>query len=184
MPVFKAYLKVIRRKLPAMLIYFAVFMFLIVLLTVLYPKNTGGDFTAVRPRIAIVNEDTDAGIAAGLSRYLADTAEIVTLPQTSALQDALFFRDIEYVVRIPAGFSAALLQGDTGMTIEKTSVPDSTSAIYIDRLVARYLAAASRYALVRPQPDAARIDTLVRADLGESEPRQPDFGCARRPIAS
>lgn len=166
MPVFKAYLKVIRRKLPAMAIYFGVFMAMVVLLTSLYPKNPAGDFTAVRPRIAVINEDAGADLAEGLGRYLADTAQIVTLPQTpSALQDAMFFREIEYVVRIPAGFSAALLQGSPDATVEKASVPDSTSAVYIDRLVERYLAAASRHALVRPQPAADQIDARVRADL-------------------
>lgn len=167
MPVFKAYIKVIRRKLPVMAIYLVVFMAMVVLLTALYPKSPSGDFTASRPRIAVINEDAGATIAEGLTRCLGDSAQLVTtLPKTAeALQDALFFREIEYVVRIPAGFSAGLLQGSQTVTVEKTSVPDATSAVYIDRLVERYLAAASRYALVKPQPDAARIDSLVRADL-------------------
>lgn len=167
MPVFKAYIKVIRRKLPVMSIYLGVFVIMVILLTVLSSQNPAADFTASRPRIAVINEDSGGVIAEGLSRYLGEAAQLAgQLPQTpTALQDALFFREIEYVVRIPAGFSAALLEGSTTAQVEKTGVPDSASAVYLDRLVERYLTAASRYALVRPQPEAAKIDSLVRADL-------------------
>ena len=118
MPVFKAYLKVIRRNIPAMLIYVGVFMFLILLLTMLYPAPPTDEFSAARPRIAVINDDANGSVAAGLTGYLAETCEIIDLPSTNdALQDALFFRDIEYAVHIPAGFSASLLQGNVSLSV-------------------------------------------------------------------
>ncbi len=168
MPVFKAYLKVIRRNIPAMLIYVGVFMFLILLLTMLYPAPPTDEFSAARPRIAVINDDANGSVAAGLTGYLAETCEIIDLPSTNdALQDALFFRDIEYAVHIPAGFSASLLQGNENAKVEKSSVPDSTTAVYVERFVERYLAAASRYTLVKPPLDFADINSHVRADLAQ-----------------
>lgn len=168
MPVFKAYLKVIRRNIPAMLIYVGVFMFLIILLTMLYPAPPTDDFSAARPQIAVINSDADGSVAAGLTRYLNETCKIVELPDTAdALQDALFFREIEYAVHIPAGFSVSLLQGNGTAKVEKSSVPDSTTAVYIDRFIEKYLATASRYALVKPKLDFNQIDSYVRADLAK-----------------
>ncbi|MDF2523718.1 MAG: hypothetical protein K0R31_1359, partial [Clostridiales bacterium] len=63
---------------------------------------------------------------------------------TQKLQDALFFREVEYIVKVPKGFTEGLLNGKV-IQLEKTAVPGSTSGIYIDSVINKYLNTAKTY---------------------------------------
>ncbi len=167
MQVYKAFFKVIQKNRGQILIYLVVFMVLALLLTNTYnpPQNT--DFSKVKVNIAFINDDADSLLVAGLKTYLGENANLVDLPNdTQKLQDALFFREVEYILRVPAGFTEAMLSGQD-VQLEKTTVPDSTSNIYMDLLINKYLNTAQTYTTYMPGLSQADLTQYLDKDLAE-----------------
>ena len=151
MQVFNAYFKIIRKSLPQLLIYVAVFMTLAVLLTIASTESPQTGFAESRINIAFFNYDNaaDDGLASalteGLREFLAKSANIINIEDNrEKLQDALFFQKIAYIVRIPAGFTKSIIKGENAR-LEKTSIPGATSAFYTDMLINKYLNSAKLY---------------------------------------
>jgi ABC-2 type transport system permease protein len=112
MQVFRAYFKVMRASAGGIAIYLVVFLGLSVMFSSAGAPQTTGDFTQTKTPIAVVNRDKDAPLAQGLASYLAETNNVVPYPDDAEkLQDALFFRNVEYVAIIPDGFSADFMAG-------------------------------------------------------------------------
>jgi len=167
MQVYKAFFKVIQKNRGQILIYLVVFMVLALLLTNTYnpPQNT--DFSKVKVNIAFINNDDDSQLVAGLKTYLSENANLVDLPDdTQKLQDALFFREVEYILRVPAGFTEAILGGQD-VQLEKTTVPDSTSNVYMDLLINKYLNTAQTYTTYMPGLSQADLTQYLAKDLAE-----------------
>jgi len=139
MQVYKAFFKIISKNLSQIIIYFVVFISIIIILSNSNPNSVSTDFTEAKVNIAFINYDTGSKIVDGLRTHITQNANIIDIPDdTQNLQDALFFREVEYILRIPKGFTERLLSGSP-MQIEKTIVPNSTSGIYIDNIINKYL---------------------------------------------
>ena len=105
MQVFNAYFIIIRKSLPQLLIYVAVFMTLAVLLTIASTESPQTGFAESRINIAFFNYDNaaDDGLASalteGLREFLAKSANIINIEDNrEKLQDALFFQKIAYIL--------------------------------------------------------------------------------------
>ncbi len=172
MPVFKAYFKVLRAALPGIVSYMAIFLALSVVFTFAAPSSAGGQFTQSKIAMAVINRDGESPVATGLTDYLASTNKLVDLPDNpDQLQDALFFRRVEYVVIIPAGFEAGFL-ADDDVALERVAVPGSTSSHYVDHQVDKYL---NTLRLHRQHGRTANWDELLSAvqkDLAKETPVQ------------
>ena len=166
MQVFKACIKIIRHNLPAMMIFLGVFIAFVMMVTLFNPQAEAEDFTASRPRMAIINEDSGQPISDGLEEYLFSTAVPVELKDDSdSIQDALFFRDVVYILRIPAGFSESFIAGSDSINLIRTTLPDSYQGAYSDQLITRYLDAAARYITAAPDRDLNQTVSDIRSDL-------------------
>ena len=118
--------------------YIGIFLLFAIFLSGIGSSQVSG-FSETKCKIAVFNEDDGSAPADGLTEYLGGKAVIVEMEDDEEkLRDALFYRDIEYMLRIPAGFSDGLIAGKD-VRIEKTTVPDSTSAVYLDMLVNKYI---------------------------------------------
>lgn len=145
MQVYKAFFKVIHKNLGQIMIYVVVFMVLAVLMSTTYTPPGSTDFTETKVNVAFINHDEDSPLVIGLKNYLGTHANLVDLPDdTQKLQDALFFRNVEYIVTVPNGFTEDLMAGKK-VQLQKTTVPDSTSSIYVDMLINKYLNTAKTY---------------------------------------
>ena len=146
MQVYKAFFKVIYKNLSQIMIYVGVFLLLTVILTNTYTGPTDTSFTQTKVNIAFINYDSNSKLVEGLKSYLDKNANIVNVPDNKQkLQDALFFRKVEYIVKVPKCFTEALLAGKT-IQIEKTTVPNSTTGMYMDSIINKYLNTAKLYA--------------------------------------
>lgn len=165
MPVFNAFFKVIRRNIPSMMIYLGVF--LVIALFLARFADVGqqaAGFSAEKPRVAVFNDDGSA-LSKGLAAYLGQNATLVTLPDNqTALQDALFYRNVVYIVRIPAGFTQSFLSGGNAR-LDKTAVPASADGAQMDFLINRYLSLASLYSRSLPNASTDEIASSVAGDL-------------------
>jgi ABC-2 type transport system permease protein len=145
MQIFKAYFKVIKKNLPSMSIYFFIFLFFSIMLTSLNSGTKQTSFDEAKSRIAIINYDNNSVLINDLKSHLKQYASIVEIKdEKQELQDALFFRKVEYIIKIPKGFTNDFL-ASKDVTIEKTTVPDSITALYMDNILNKYLNTAKLY---------------------------------------
>ena len=167
MQVYKAFFRIIQKNRGQILIYLVVFMVLALLLTNAYNPPHDTDFTKTRVNVAFINEDGDSELVAGLKTYLGENANLVDLPDDpQKLQDALFFRQVEYILRVPEGFTTAMLNGQE-VQLEKTIVPDSPSNIYMDLLINKYLNTVKTYVTYLPDLSQAQLVDYLATDLAE-----------------
>ncbi|KNZ40242.1 ABC transporter permease [Acetobacterium bakii] len=168
MQVYKAFFKIILKNRIQLMIYLVVFMVLALLLSSSYNPPQDTDFTKVKVNIAFINDDIDSPLVAGLQTYLGENANLVAIPDdTQKLQDALFFRDVEYILRVPVGFTDAMLSG-SAVQLEKTTVPDSTSNIYMDLLINKYLNTANTYTTYLPGLSQTDLVAHLQEDLANA----------------
>ena len=166
MQVFKAYFKVIRKNMLSMAIYFVIFLSLVLIMTLFMSAGPAGDFTASRTRMAIIQEDGENVLSKGLAEFLSGKALIIPLAtDPDSLQDALFFRQVEYILRIPAGFGQSILEGRYDVELVKISLPDSYGAVQTDLLISRYVNTAALYVDSVPGLAARDLVRHVHADI-------------------
>lgn len=166
MQVFKAYFKIIRKNLPSMSIYLGIFLFFVYLLTFYMTPGPTGDFMANRVRLAVLQEDGDNPISRDLADFLIGQSQLISLDNDSeSLQDALFFRQVDYILRIPAGFGESISKGRYNVELVKTSLPDSVSAVQADLLIDRYINTVALYVDSVPNLAIPELLAHVRADL-------------------
>ncbi len=145
MTVFKTYFKIIKKQSIQLSIYLVIFLGLSIMFSNFGASNDIAKFTESRAKVAFINEDKDSVLIQGFKEYLGKHSTFVDVENsTENLQDALFFREVEYIAKIPAGFTENLMSGKAA-AIEKTSVSGSTSGIYTDILINKYLNTAKLY---------------------------------------
>ncbi len=166
MQVYKAYFRIIKQNLPEISIYICIFLLITVMLTYFGGDRTSHGFNETKTNIAFINDDQGAALAAGLRDYLNQNANIINIANNEeSLQDALFFKKIEYIVKVPAGFSQSIFNGKNEVKIEKTSIQNSQSSVYLDSLINRYLGTASLYLQNMPGISDSELLGYVQSDL-------------------
>lgn len=142
MTVFKGYMKVIRQSRWLILMYVAIF-FACTLLMQSAAGKTEKSFQAESLKIGIADEDGGM-LALALSTYLDNFHEVIPLENDiSAMQEKLFYRDVEYIVRIPENFYRKCIV--SGGMLPVTTVPDTYSGIYVDQQINSFLNNARTY---------------------------------------
>lgn len=168
MQVFKVYFKIIQKNLPQMLIYLVVFVALAAMFTNFSPTTVIEDFTETKISIAIINEDTGAEFAERFADYLKEHTVVKEVgSEKDQLMDALFFREVSYILRIPKGFSDSFLSGDNARPLQRSVSPDSTSSVQVDYIINRYLSLATLYNKSLPDLNARELAQYITGDLAK-----------------
>lgn len=136
MTVFKTFLKVLNK------CKFSVILNTVILLIFAGVNMTTSDtqmnFEATKPDILIVNQDVSIGITQNLTKYLEKNCEIIAVKDNEdAINDALFYRDVNYVIYIPQNYRQDVLKGENP-EIQIKSTGDY-QASYAEMLLARYV---------------------------------------------
>ncbi len=136
MTVFKTFLKVLNK------CKFSVILNTVILLIFAGVNMTTSDtqmnFEATKPDILIVNQDTNVGITQNLTKYLEENCETIAVKDNEdAINDALFYRDVNYVIYIPQNYRQDVLKGENP-EIQIKSTGDY-QASYAEMLLARYV---------------------------------------------
>ena len=143
MIVFKTFLKVLNQcKIP-------VIMYTVILVAFgafnMQTGDSNGGFTASRPDILIINRDENTAITKGLTEYMESNCNIMDIEDNEeAVSDALFYRDVNYIIYIPEHFSENFMAG-LEPELEVRSTGDY-QASYAQMLLSRYLKVAKTYA--------------------------------------
>jgi len=164
MSVFNVCLRVLKKNLPTILIYFFVFVMVSTIVTMVFTPSEAGEFGKTKIPVALfAHEQTP--LIEGLKESLADQADFIEIEDDrEKLQEALFYRRIHYILRIPAGFTDSLLQNDP-IALERTSIPGSASAIYIDLRIDKYLETLRLYLAAMPEAGIREKVVFTLSDL-------------------
>ena len=110
MTVFRAFLKVLNKcKVPiimytVMLIFFGGFN--------MQTSENSTNFVASKPDILIINQDKEEGITENLINYIKGKSKIIEIENNEeAINDALFYRDVNYIIYIPENYREDFLSG-------------------------------------------------------------------------
>lgn len=94
--------------------------------------------------MAIINNDEQTEFIQGFKEYIDKNAELVEVENNEQkIQDALFYRDVNYILIIPQNYTQDFLNGEkTEIEIRKTQ---DSYATYMEMLINRYLKMAEIY---------------------------------------
>lgn len=142
MTVFKAFLKVLNKCKVPIIIYTVILVFFSAFN--MQTSNNSVSFTASKPNILIVNEEKEEGITKSFINYLNKNSNVISIESSEEkIDDALFYRDVSYVIYVPKDFSEEIISGKTPEIKVKT-VGDYGASL-ANMMVERYLKIANVY---------------------------------------
>jgi len=147
-----------------LLIYITVFMTLSVIMSASASTDQSYQmYTSEKTDVAFLAEE-DTPLVEGLRTALSGNAVFVDVKDTpSALADALYYREVSYIIRVPAGFSESFMKGEDPQ-LSCTSVPGSFSGTYISEKLQRWLSTASLYVKTGTVTD----ETMLAAQMNKT----------------
>jgi len=166
MQVFKLCLKILYKNKGLMLIYIVIFLAISIIMSLTAANDSPTDalFNPVKTTIAFISED-DTPLINGFKEELARVADFADIPdETEALQDALFFRQVSCILRIPAGFTAEFMNGGNAR-LEKMSIPNSVKNVHIDLFIDNYFNTAGIYVQNMDGITQQELVTYLKKDL-------------------
>ena len=142
MAVFKAYMRIAKKNMWMILMYLGIFLGITVMFQH-FAGNETAQYTAQSVPVGIIDGDREEA-AESLIRYIGRTNEIVYLEDDrEALQENLFYRNVEYIVRIPENFMEKCILGDE--KLEVTTVPGTYSGAYVEQQISNFINLARCY---------------------------------------
>lgn len=166
MQVFKTYFKIIKTQIISILIYAGLFL----ALTILFTSNIGENkdqFEVKKVPVMVLNEDGENDLTRGFLSYLEGYVSFVEPKDgEAAIRDALYYREVSYILTIPKGFQENFLDDSTVKLIKQTA-PDSMEAITIDTAIDNYFNIARVYQKHMPGASTTEISEYVKANLQE-----------------
>ena len=142
MTVFRTFLKVLNKcKAPiimytAFLIFFGGFN--------MQTSDNSTSFVVSKPDILIINNDEEVGITKNLIEYIEKNSNIMDIKQTEeAINDALFYRDVNYIIYIPENFREDFLN-NKNPEIQIKSTGDYQASL-AEMMLERYIKVANTY---------------------------------------
>ncbi|MDN3954241.1 ABC transporter permease [Sporolactobacillus laevolacticus] len=169
MPVFKLSLKIFRKNWVAVSIYIFIFLGIAIAISANSVPEKSIGFSQEKAKVALISEEKTP-LTDGFQKELSKSAVLIKLPdQTEKLQDALFFRKVTYILRIPKGFTQSVLSGGS-MQMKKTVVPNSVDNAYVDLSVDQYWNLARIYAKHEPGISQQQLVNQLKTNLSGSTP--------------
>lgn len=167
MQVFKTYFKIVKQNIKHLSIYFFIFLVISMIITGQTTKDKADtNFSDTKRPIAIFNYDKNSEFSNNFVKFLSKYTEVVEIEdKTETIQDSLFFRKVEYIVKVPNGFTKEFKTDNDQAEIIKMSIPDSTSSFYIDFLIEKYMNAARLYLNNIPNITDAQLNEYIEKDL-------------------
>lgn len=142
MTVFKTFLKIVKKY------KFTVILYTVILIVFagfnMQTSENSTNFVASKPDILIINKDENIGLTKNLIEYIGKNSNIIEIENDEdAINDALFYREINYIIYIPENYRQNVLN-KLNPDIEIKSTGDYQSS-YAEMLLSRYTKIANIY---------------------------------------
>lgn len=166
MPIFKAFFKILKSQWVSITVYIGISLLIILMDSGMAGDNITLGFEESITRVAFFNEDGSSEMIEGLKTYLAPHVEYVQLEDSSEmLKDALFYRQVEYIIRVPKGFTEKMISGEE-TKLDCSTIPNSSNSVYIDLLINEYLNTCKLYTNNVDRLSDQQVAEYVLKDLG------------------
>ena len=111
MTVFKTFFKIVRKHKGLILLY------TVMLISFgginLSSRDISDTFTSSKPDILIINKDEEVGVTKNLINYLENNSNIINIENNeNKINDALFYRDVNYIIYIDKGYRGKVLNNE------------------------------------------------------------------------
>ena len=143
MIVFKCYMKILRQNVTLVIIYLGIFFSVALVMQMAAGKSEDSLYANTSIDNGVVKEDQSV-LAQGFVDYLNTIHNVIPMKNDpEVLQENLFYRNVEYIVQIPADFYEACIQGNQPLKV--TKVPGSYSSYYVDQQISSYISTIRTY---------------------------------------
>lgn len=161
MQVFKVFFKILRENIPTLIIYFVI-TFISAILFVKMGVMSMTTAEEVKPTIVVENA-SDSEYAKGLINYLDDKCKLKEIDD-ELIEDALYYRQISYVLYIPENFESQIASGET-LQMNSKSVPDISDSYLAEQHIEAYISTLQSNIRYAGTNDINEIVNLTNADL-------------------
>lgn len=142
MIVFKTFLKVLNKCKGIIIMYTAILICFAGLNMKTSDNST--NFVASKPDVLIINQDEEIGVTKNLIEYIKNNCSIKEIKDNEeAINDALFYRDVNYIIYIPENYRVDFLEGKNPK-IEIKSTGDYQASL-AEMMLERYMKVANIY---------------------------------------
>ena len=142
MIVFKTMLKIFNKNKAFLILYTGLLIFFTAFS--LNNSDSATSFSAIKPKILVINNDKDTKITKNLIKYIKKNSEKVDIKDSEeARDDALFYEDIHYIVYIPKNYTEDFLNHKNPILDIKKK--DNYAASLSEQILTRYLKVANIY---------------------------------------
>lgn len=139
MQVFKAFFKIAWKHIHSISIYFVIYLFITLALSLSAKDSMDANFQSKSLSLTILDEDQSVASHA-LTDYLDSLHDVSTkTADAESLADQMYYRTLDYILTIPAGFEENLLAGNTDALVSDVKIPGSTSGYFVDQQISQYL---------------------------------------------
>ena len=136
MTVFKTFFKIIK-KYKAMILLYTTLLIIFGGIN-LSTNNNGTNFTTEKPDILIINKDKNIGLTKNLTNYLKKHTNVKKIEtKEEKINDALFYRDVNYIIYIKENYRKDILAGKNPKIDIKTT--KDYNASLAEQILTRYL---------------------------------------------
>lgn len=140
MTIFKAFLKILNKN------KFIVILYTIILIVFgglnMQTQENNINFQAVKPDVMIINNDKESEITKDLINYIKENTNLKEIKEEQT-NDALFYREINYIITIPKNFSEDFRnKKNPEITVKSTG---DYQASYAEMILKRYMEVANTY---------------------------------------
>ena len=143
MQVFKAFMKVLRKRLFPALMYVSVFVFIGI--TMAKFGDSDSKFTATELSIGIIDED-DTAASRAFADFIGENNKILDLgDDMDVITDQLYHEYADSVIVIRKGYSEKLAAGETDGIFDIYRVHESYAHVYCEQMLDEYAAAVKAY---------------------------------------
>ena len=136
MTVFKTFFRIVNKLKPTIILYTA----LLIIFGAVNMKTSDNNISFVnsKPDILIINQDVNKGLTKNLIDYMKKNSNIVKVENNEEkINDALFYREVSYVIYIPKDYRKNVLLGkNPKLDIKKT---DEYDAHLSEMMLKRYI---------------------------------------------
>ena len=138
MPVFKTNIRIVIQNLIAVLLYVGIFIGLAIIMANDAKSTDDSTFKPTSISLGIVDRDGSITSKAIID-YLSEYHKVISLADDKELmQDELYYRNVEYILIIPAEFEVSLL-GGIDVSLDCIKIPNSNSGLYVDLQIEQLL---------------------------------------------
>lgn len=162
MTVFKTFFRIVNKLKPTIILYTA----LLIIFGAVNMKTSDNNINFVnsKPDILIINQDVNKGLTKNLIDYMKKNSNIVKVENNEEkINDALFYREVSYVIYIPKDYRKNVLLGkNPKLDIKKT---DEYDAHLSEMMLKRYIKLQNIYNKEAGSED--EIITLINDNIND-----------------